>query len=173
MRQEARVVQLAAIFAVSVFAITLHGFAQDCPEFVGACNTTGYTYDVAVSGSYAYLANEEAGLRVIDISNPASPIEVGYIDTWDSALDVAVSRSYAYVAAWVDGLRVVDVSDPANPVEVGYGGTLLASWGVDVADGYAYVSETIGMGVYRECFYWIFFDSFESGDTAAWSSVGP
>ena len=38
------------------------------------------------------------GLRVIDVSNPTNPREIGYFDTPGDALDVYVSRNYAYVA---------------------------------------------------------------------------
>ena len=31
------------------------------------------------TGSYAYVADESAGLRVIDVSNPGSPAEVGFV----------------------------------------------------------------------------------------------
>jgi hypothetical protein len=37
-------------------------------------------------------------LRVIDVSNPSSPREVGFYDTPGWAYGVAVSGSYAYVA---------------------------------------------------------------------------
>ncbi len=52
---------------------------------------------VAVSGSYAYVADGVSGLRVIDISNPASPTLKGTL-RHRHALGVAVSGSYAYVA---------------------------------------------------------------------------
>jgi len=32
-----------------------------------------------IMGNYAYIADNEAGLRIIDISNPASPQEVGFV----------------------------------------------------------------------------------------------
>jgi hypothetical protein len=44
----------------------------------------------------------DAGLRVIDVSNPSSPREVGFYDTPGNARGVAVSGSYAYVA---DGIK--------------------------------------------------------------------
>jgi hypothetical protein len=40
----------------------------------------------------------QAGLRVIDVSNPSSPREVGFYDTPGWASGVAVSGTYAYVA---------------------------------------------------------------------------
>ncbi len=53
---------------------------------------------VAVSGNYAYVADEDAGLQVIDVSNPANPQRVGGYDTSGYANGVAVSGNYAYVA---------------------------------------------------------------------------
>ena len=76
--------------------------------------------DVVVSGRRAYAAAVDAGLRVLDISDPAHPHEVGAYDTPQSAWGVAISGTLAYVAASVAGLRVVDVSDPAHPRELGY-----------------------------------------------------
>ena len=51
--------------------------------------------DVAVSGGYAYVADHAAGLRVIDVSNPAAPFEVGSYDTPVAAFGVAVAGFYA------------------------------------------------------------------------------
>ena len=79
-----------------------------------------------------YIADAHAGLRVIDISNPSNPVEVGYYDTPGYAWDVAVSGSYAYIADGISGLRVIDISNPSNPVEVGYYDTPGYAWGVTV-----------------------------------------
>ena len=51
-------------------------------------------------------------MRVIDISNPIAPNEVGLHDTFGPAYDVAVRGSYAYMAAGPEDLRVIDVSNP-------------------------------------------------------------
>ncbi|MEO0087855.1 MAG: hypothetical protein ABIK90_07260, partial [candidate division WOR-3 bacterium] len=47
-----------------------------------------------------------AGLRVIDVSNPSNPREVGYYDTPGSAYGVYVSSSYVYVADGGAGLGI-------------------------------------------------------------------
>lgn len=87
---------------------------------------TGTALAVAVQGNYAYVADASLGLRVIDVSEPASPVARGSVNSWwdnssswPAAQGVAVNGSYAYVAAGENGLRVVDVSDPDNPVAVG------------------------------------------------------
>jgi hypothetical protein len=63
--------------------------------------TPGLAEGVYVSGNYAYVADGGAGLRVIDVSNPANPREVGFFDTPGFAEDVYVSGNYAYVAMGV------------------------------------------------------------------------
>lgn len=84
--------------------------------------------DIALSGHYAYMADMIGGLRVMDVSNPASPVSVSRVDVGRAAHRVAVSGSLACVLdrGWwyVDdvkdpGLRVVDVGDPQDPMVVG------------------------------------------------------
>ena len=82
-------------------------------------DTPGSAESLDVAGTYAYVADATGGLRVIDVSDPANPQEVGNNNGFRNALRVGVSEGYAYVAN-SDDLRVVDVSDPTNPVEVGY-----------------------------------------------------
>ena len=76
--------------------------------------------DVYVVGDYAYVADWSGGLRVIDVSNPVSPTEVGLYDTPGSAYGVTVAGNHAYIADSGSGLRVVDVSNPISPTEVGF-----------------------------------------------------
>jgi PKD repeat protein len=111
---------------------------------VGFYDTPAISYDVAVSGTYAYVADNSSGLRVIDISDPANPTEVGFYDTPGYANGVAVSGTYAYVAD-SNGLRVIDISDPAHPTEVGYYDTSAAN--VAVSGTYAYVAAAAGLRV--------------------------
>jgi len=88
------------------------------PRDTGYCDVGGL--NVIVSGSYAYVATGHS-LRMIDVSEPSNPIEVGCWGCRDPSLfvfDVYVSNDFAYVVTF-DGLRVIDVSDPANPYQVG------------------------------------------------------
>jgi hypothetical protein len=98
---------------------------------------------VAVSGNYAYVADEAAGLQVIDVSNPANPQRVGGYDTSGFAQSVAVSGNYAYVADYAAGLQVIDVSNPANPQRVGGYDTSGNASGVAVSGNYAYVADEL------------------------------
>jgi choice-of-anchor B domain-containing protein len=43
--------------------------------------TTETDHNLYVRGRYMYQSNTGAGLRVIDVGDPANPVEVGYFDT--------------------------------------------------------------------------------------------
>ena len=60
-----------------------------------------------MAGTYAYVADYGSGLRVIDVSNPAAPVEIGFYDTPGSASGVAVAGAYAYVADKGSGLEIL------------------------------------------------------------------
>jgi hypothetical protein len=91
----------------------------------------------------AYLAAGHSGLRVIDVSDPTNPYEVGRCPVPGYAEGVYVSGSLAYVATWgPNSLRVVDVSNPFNPHVVGYCTTPTMAVNVYVHDSIAYVAAT-------------------------------
>ena len=83
---------------------------------MGDYDTPGNSLGIAVSGNYAYVADRDSGLMVVDISNPNAPSLVGGCSIGNSAYDVALSGDYAYVCDWGGvGLQVIDVSDPTSP----------------------------------------------------------
>jgi hypothetical protein len=111
-------------------------------ELVG--QLAGPARSVAVQGSYAYVISTDAelpGLRIIDVSDPTAPSQVGFCDLPGGARDVAVEGSYAYVATWDSGLRIIDVSAPANPSETGSYDTPGYAVEVALAGNYAYVAD--------------------------------
>lgn len=75
----------------------------------------GYAVDLVVEGSYAYVAAYAGGLRVLDVSNPSTPTQIGMLDTPDNVHSVAVAGDVAYLASGNDGLYIIDVSNPASP----------------------------------------------------------
>jgi hypothetical protein len=101
----------------------VHPFVEQC-------------YDVALSENFAYIASGMAsGLRVLDLSDPSTPFEVGYSINCDPCSEVPiwmtdrvrVKGDYAYVL-YFDGtfsalnyrLYVYDISNPKNPEQMGY-----------------------------------------------------
>lgn len=56
--------------------------------------TTSIIHNVEVYGRYAVVAHYTAGVRVVDIQNPASPTEVGWYDTYPS------NNGFTYDGCW-------------------------------------------------------------------------
>lgn len=102
--------------------------------------TTGQIPAIAVSGNYAYLAAGSEGLRVVNVTNVAAPVEVGVYPTPSGGYvsDIVVVGTTAYVAAGGAGFRIVDVANPAAPIEVGKVDAVNVSV-VTVAQNMAYV----------------------------------
>ena len=92
-------------------------------EIVSVCNLPGYSRGIDISGDFAYIANDQGGLQIINISDPESTYIVGEYLTSVSAQGVAVRENFAYVVlSSGQGLLVLDISDPSAPVEIGSDG---------------------------------------------------
>lgn len=76
-------------------------------------------WGIAVAGDRAYVAAGDAGLFVLDASDPLNLQVSGSLDLPENTLDVQVAGDYAYLVTTDVGLRVVDVRDPTRLVEVG------------------------------------------------------
>jgi len=111
-------------------------------EFLGQFNPRGYSFDVASEDGYVYLIVGTQGLLVIDVSDPASPIEVGSHSTRGYAQAVALDSRRAYVANRSDGLTVLDVSDPQRPVEIGNIDTAGSAWDVVLSGSNAFIADS-------------------------------
>jgi hypothetical protein len=99
---------------------------------------------VAVSGNLAYVADYDAGLQIIDVSNPAAPVWQGGYDTTGAAFGLCVSGNLAYVADYSAGLQIIDVSNPTAPLLRGGYDTSGHAYGVFVSGNLAYVADYYG-----------------------------
>lgn len=81
---------------------------------------------LALAGTRLYVADDAGGLRIVDVSDPSHPREIGrHINAAMHARQqayngVAIDGTYAYVAVDYGGLEVLDVTDPANVRQVGW-----------------------------------------------------
>ncbi|MGE4489816.1 MAG: S8 family serine peptidase, partial [Kiritimatiellales bacterium] len=106
--------------------------------------------DVVVTNGYAYVADGEAGLLVIDVSNPSAPVRSGACDTEGFAAGVAVAGNYAYMADGTNGLVVIDISTPQIPIQIGHHSATGSAVRVAVDSGVAYVvSGDDGLSVFN------------------------
>ena len=110
-------------------------------NLLGSYDTPGSAEGVFVSGNYAYVADGLYGVRIIDVSDPASPVEVAYYDSPGQAHRVFVEGNLLYVADGSEGLRIVDVSDPISPVEIGAYNTPGTAMGVFALFPYVFLAD--------------------------------
>jgi hypothetical protein len=124
------------------------GIAENV-ELVGHIDIPGSASGVAVEGNYAYIAESRVwdgsqyvggGLRIIDVSNPAIPTEVGIYDAIGWAHGIAVTGTYAYVVDGT-GLHIVNVTNPAAPNQVGFYDTPGSANDVVTRGDYAYIAD--------------------------------
>jgi hypothetical protein len=80
--------------------------------------------DVVVDGQRAYVANQCAGLQILDVSDPREPVWLGRFDTLGSKQTRTATARDSFAFSGMSGitgrrfLRVLNVLDPANPTLV-------------------------------------------------------
>lgn len=127
---------LATAYGLSIVDVSVPG----APSQVGMLATPDRARDVAVRGGLAYVASDQAGLRIVDISDPADPQPLVTYNPFAYSCHpgIAVSGDYAYLNC--GGLRIVRVSTPAQPVLVAslYGSESVSD--IVVADSLGFVT---------------------------------
>ena len=109
-------------------------------ERTGLYDTQGYTGGVAVSGSYAYVAYGDSGLRIIDVSNPTTLARLSFYDTpgkvwkWWWLGTMLTSRIGRADCASSMSLTRQSLARPANTIRQA------DARGAALAGGYAFVA---------------------------------
>lgn len=115
------------------------------PVEIGRANGASWiVYAVDFLGDYAYVAARTAGVAVLNVANPASPLTIRTVATVDAATDVKVYGTRLYVADRAGGLLIYSLANPANPAFLGkYDSPSLYNdefLGVDIVDNLVYVA---------------------------------
>lgn len=72
-------------------------------------------YDIDVVDDFAYIADWNGGMEVIDITLKQSPVARGYISLPDAPWSIDVHENHAFLADYINGgVQVVNVTDPDN-----------------------------------------------------------
>jgi hypothetical protein len=113
----------------------------------------GFLNALDITDDLAWVADGQAGLRVVDITDPGNLVTVSTQAIGGQSRDVVRSRvgsPYCYLADDFYGLRQMDVSDPAAPVLIGSYPSADRGMGVDAVGGLVVLAagET-GVYVYR------------------------
>ncbi len=114
---------------------------------IGGLSLAGRPLSITVQNSIACVAAAERGLRVIDVSNPARPIEVGCYDAADSSVylnEVLFHQGYLIAGGDIDFddqmIRIFDVSTASDPVLVSSHPTSGRVRGIDAIGDRIYAS---------------------------------
>lgn len=91
------------------------------PANLTPVSTTAYAdiRSLHISGTKLLAASLGTGLRIFDISTPASPTLLGTYNPPGTAYHAIQDGSFAYLADGAAGLQIVDLTDPAAPVLTG------------------------------------------------------
>jgi hypothetical protein len=96
------------------------------PSLVASFDDYEHTMDKKINNNYLYLLSEiddeDDGefLKIIDLSNPSSPQEIGSLlfGIGIGCRNLDITDNYAYVTS-LNNIIIVDISDPSSPVEAG------------------------------------------------------
>lgn len=84
----------------------------------------GYPRDVAITGTHAYLYNDDPAIHIVDISNQTAPKYAGtYHPVYGGAQSISISGEHAFLIGSNEtsgrSLEILELSNPVAPTSVG------------------------------------------------------
>ncbi|MHA2073283.1 MAG: LVIVD repeat-containing protein [Candidatus Hodarchaeales archaeon] len=81
-----------------------------------------FAHSMIIDGNYAYLADYEDGLEIIDISDPFDLRKIGQYSSnagvESGSTEVSKSGDLVFLASQNSGLEIINCSDPSNPAKI-------------------------------------------------------
>jgi len=119
--------KLLSIILISfsgLFLISSCGKPTDPETFNGGYNivktipVTAAAQDIVVKDNYAYIAQGEGGLAIVNINDKTKPELVSYLthNVRGYSSKIAIKDNYIYIAAGSFGLTIINVNDVDHPV---------------------------------------------------------
>jgi hypothetical protein len=71
--------------------------------------------DIVIVDSYAYVADKAAGIRIMDVTDPAEPVELSYLQLPADCDALDAGGGFLYAACHDNRIRIYDLSDPMWP----------------------------------------------------------
>jgi len=136
------------------------GWVSICPAQITPITLTNipiYLSDLAVAGKYLYgipasYPASASGLRIFDITNPATHVDVGFNDGKGSADQraLAISGDYLFYSV-ADELRILNLANPAQPALVAQ---LAGNYpAITIHGDHAYLTTLVGSSLWRVGIY--------------------
>ena len=119
-------------------------------SLISTVDTTGNAVSATLSpdGNTAYVADDSAGLKIVNVNIPETAVVIGVVTTVGDAVSVTLSSDgdTAYVAVSDGGLQIIDVRAPSTAAVIGTVDTAGTAVGVALSsDGNtAYVADSAG-----------------------------
>ncbi len=125
---------------LSLFDISVFDDGYGVYPLLSSVNLPGYAESVVLdeTNQKAYVACGNAGLQVVDYSNPNSIKLIGSYDSAGYAKEIAYENGKIYLTA--SGMQVYDVTTPSNPKILGIIDTPHAL-GLTIDTNYIYVAD--------------------------------
>ncbi len=114
----------------------------ETPTEISKILMPGLVKSIVIDGDYAYVANTESGLQIIDIKNVNDLSIVGSLDNDESSLKLFKKGDLIYLANERGGMQIVNVSDPSSPQELGSYTTGYLTYDVFVEGDFAYLADS-------------------------------
>ena len=119
----------------------LYDVSGQTPELLSTYENDGFVVSGALSGTTAFILDEEKGFYILDYSNKKRPKAAG---RWIPLLEsrrLDVSDGVCYVAGGMSGVHAYDISSPEKPLEI-YTYDTGKSYAIDVQvhEGYLYAT---------------------------------
>ncbi len=117
------------------------------PTEIARVATPGYSLDAAFSDGVLAIAAGRRGLRLVDVSDPETPVDLVMLELVGGVQDVdAIGETVFAVGS---RLTIVDVHDPAEPIVVGEAPTVMRGKGIKVIGDFAYIAdEDFGLRIF-------------------------
>lgn len=99
---------------------------------------------ITVVERLAYVVYRSGGLRIINVTDPFTPVRVADYDLPSFSENITVAGGLAFVANSESGLYILDVTTPETPRLVGRFASRSATNGIAVVGHLAYVADSSG-----------------------------
>jgi len=111
---------------------------------IGRCDTLSMGRGLSLKGNYAFVADNDKGVRIVDVVNSTGPtssgletyaIKASISDNAAGTYSVFTIGNFLYFASLKKGLRAYDVSNPEFPTDPGFAPqSLINCTALDLAD---------------------------------------
>jgi formylglycine-generating enzyme required for sulfatase activity len=134
---------LLVIFPIGCGKEDLYEIPESPYPEIGRLPLPSVNKGVSVMGDYAFVAAGQAGLHVVDISVPSSPVLIKTLNTTKYAESIEVVRTFwnqelrdiALIIEGTEGVTTWDITDPPNTVSYNQATTAVNANGIFIKEG--------------------------------------